>query len=303
MTLRTPASINNRLSLLDLNRGKERMAITQRELSTGKRLNSPADDPAGAALVVDFNASIGANEQFIKQIDGALSFLQGSEAALTSVVDHLTRVIELGAQALPGNSYGAGISAMAKEVDTLRSTFIALGNTNQQGRYLFSGTSTLTQPFSGPAAGPITYAGNSGLIPLDVAKATTVDSNIPGDSVFFGPGGQGSATDLFQQVTDLRDAMTAGNSAAVQTAHTNLKAILSRLTSVLADLGGRQAGITSMKDDFSGYNLVLQGIQNSIQDTDYPDAVTRYNADQVAQQVTLNSMSKVQKQTLLDFMG
>lgn len=303
MTLRTPASINNRLSLLDLNRGKERMAITQRELSTGKRLNSPADDPAGAALVVDFNASIGANEQFIKQIDGALSFLQGSEAALTSVVDHLTRVIELGAQALPGNTYGAGIASMAKEVDTLRSTFVALGNTNQQGRFLFSGTSTLTQPFSGPAAGPITYAGNAGLIPLDVAKATTVDTNIPGDSVFFGPGGQGSATDLFQQVTDLRDAMTAGNTAAVQTAHTNLKAILSRLTSVLADLGGRQAGITSMKDDFSGYNLVLQGIQNSIQDTDYPDAVTRYNADQVAQQVTLNSMSKVQKQTLLDFMG
>ena len=303
MTLRTPASINNRLSLLDLNRTKERMALTQRSLSTGKRLNSPTDDPAGAALVVDFDASIGANEQFIKQIDGGLSFLQGSESAMTAVVDHLTRVLELGAQALPGNTYGAGIANMAPEVNTLRSSIIALANSNQQGRYLFAGTMTQTQPFSGPSTGPITYAGNGGLISVGVAKATTVDTNIPGDALFFGPGGQGSATDLFQQVTDLRDAMVNNNPAAVQTAQNNLKGILARFTAALGDLGGRQAGITAMKDDFSGYNLVLQGIQNSIQDTDYPDALTSYNTDQVASQATLSSMARIQKQSLLDYMG
>lgn len=303
MTLRSPISINSRQSLLDLQRTKERLAVTQREISTGKRLNSPTDDPAGAALVVDFNASIEANAQYIKQIDGALSFLQGSESAVSSVIDSLQRALELGVQGLPGNGNGTAMANIAPELDSIRSNIISLSNTVEQGKYVFAGTRTLTQPFSGPSAGPITYAGNSGIITSDVSASSTVDLNLPGDALFFGPGGQGSATDLFKQVTDLRDAMQAGNTANVQTAYTNLRAILTRLVSAQTDLGGRQAGISALKESTSSYNLVLQGILNSVQDTDLPDAITRQSNDQITQQITLNSMAKVGKTNLFDFLG
>lgn len=303
MTVRSPISINNRQTLLDLSRTKEQLALTQRELSTGKRINTPTDDPTGAAAVVDFKHSIGANNQYMKQIDGALSFLQGAESALGSITNDLTRILEIGQQALSGTNAGIPRSNLAKEVDGLRSNFITLANTQEQGKYIFSGTTTLTVPFSGPAAGPIVYAGNAGLITLDVAASTSVDTNIPGDALFFGPGGQGSATDLFQQVTDLRDGMVSNNTAQIQAAYTNIQALMSRLTSVQTDLGGRQASILSLKEDLATYNLTLQGIQNTVEDTDYPDAITRFSGGQTAQQVTLSSLAKVGKTNLFDFIG
>lgn len=303
MTLRSPISINNRQTLLDLQRTKDRLAITQRELSSGKRINDPTSDPTGAALVVDFQNSIGANESFIKQIDGALSFLQGSETALGSVTNDLTRLLEIGQQAISGTNTGTPRANLAQEVDSIRSNFISVANTQEQGKYLFAGTATLTQPFSGPAAGPITYAGNLGIHTVGVSASTTVSTNIPGSTVFFGAGGPGSATDLFQQVTDLRDGLRTNNSALIQTAYTNLKAILPTITTAQTDLGGRESGILSLKEDLANFNLTLQGIQNTVSSTDYPDAVTRFSADQTGQQVTLSSLAKVGKANLFDFLG
>ncbi|MBI3131727.1 MAG: flagellar hook-associated protein FlgL [Acidobacteria bacterium] len=303
MTLRSPISINNRQTMLDLQRTKERLSVTQRELSSGKRINDPSDDPTGAALVVDFQTSIGANESFMKQIDGALSFLQGAESALGSITNDLTRLLEIGQQAISGTNAGTPRANLAQEVDSIRSNFVSIANTQEQGKYLFSGTATLTQPFSGPAAGPITYAGNLGIHTVDVSANTTVNTNIPGSTVFFGAGGQGSATDLFQQVTDLRDGLRTNNAALIQTAYNNLKAILPSLTTAQTDLGGREAGIISLKEDISNFNLTLQGIQNTVDSTDYPDAITRFSGDQTAQQVTLSSLAKVGKTNLFDFLG
>jgi flagellar hook-associated protein 3 FlgL len=303
MTLRSPVSINNRQTLLDLARTKERLAVTQRELSSGKRINDPSEDPTGAALVVDFKASIGANEGFMKQIDGALSFLRGAETVLDSVGNDLTRLLEIGQQAITGTNIGTPRANLAQEVDAIRSNFISAANTQEQGKYLFSGTATLTTPFAGPAAGPITYAGNNGSITVDVSANTSVTTNLPGSTVFFGAGGQGSATDLFQQVTDLRDGLRTNNAAQIQTAYDNLKAILPTLSTAQTDLGGREAGILSLKDDLSNFTLTLQGIQDGVEATDYPDAVTRYSNDQTGQQVTLSSLAKVGKTNLFDFLG
>lgn len=303
MTLRSPISINQRQSLLDLQRTKERLAVTQRQLSSGQRIGDPSEDPSGAALILDFDTSIGANQKYLGQIDSSLSFLNGTETTLGTVTNDITRLLELGQQALSSTTSGAPRANLASEVDALRTDLISNGNTQEQGKYLFAGTATLTTPFSGPPAGPITYAGNAGLITVDVSASATSTLNIPGDQLFFGPGGQGSSTDLFQQVTDLRDGLTTNNQAQIQTAYTNLKALLTRFTSAQTDIGGRQSGLTALKDDLSNFNLTLRGIQDSVASVDYPSAVTNFSNDQTAQQVTLSSLAKTGKNNLFDFIG
>ncbi len=302
MSLRSPVSINDRQTLLDLQRTKDRLAVTQRQLSTGKRVNDPTDDPTGAALILDFDTSIGSSQKYLGQIDTSLSFLQGSEAAVGTVTNDLTRLLELGQQALTTTNSGTPRANLASEVDALRTDLISTSNTQEQGKYLFSGTATLTAPFSGPAAGPITYAGNAGLITVDVSASATSTLNIPGGQLFFGAGGQGSATDLFQQVTDLRDGLLTNNQGQIQTAYTNLKSLLTTFTSAQTDLGGRQAGLQALKDDLSNFKLTLQGIQDSVAAVDYPSAITSFTTDQTAQQVTLSSLSKTGKTNLFDFL-
>lgn len=303
MSVRSPLSINHRQTLLDLQSTKNRLAVTQRQISTGKRINDPSEDPSGAALILDFDTSIGANQQYMRQIDSSLSFLNGAETALGTVTNHLQRLLELGTQGASPTNAGAPRANIAAEVDALRSDLLSLSNTQEQGKYLFAGTATLTKPFSGPAAGPITYAGNGNSITVDVSSSASVALNLPGDQLFFGSGGQGSATDLFQQVTDLRDGLLANNQAQIQTAYDNLKGMLDRFTTAQTDLGGRQAGLLALKDDLSGFTVTLQGIQDDIAAVDYPSAITQYSNDQTAQQVTLSSLSKVSKTNLFDFLG
>jgi len=298
-----PSSIQTRQMLLGLQRTQDRLAQNSLRISSGQRITSPGDDPAGAASILDFGNSIQANDQFQKQADTALSYLKSSEDVVGSVTNSLTRLQQLGQQGLSGTSGASGRAAMAAEVDSIRTNLIALSNTQVQGKYLFAGTQTQTQPFSGPSAGPITYAGDAGLINLNVAVGTSVATNIPGSTVFFGSGGQGSSTDLFKAVTDLRDGLNANSTAQIQTAYTNLQGILSSVTQIQTDLGGRQAGLTDLQSMLSGFNLTLQGLQNNVQDTNYPDTLTQVSSDTTVQSATLSTLAKTNQQSLFNYLG
>lgn len=316
MSFRTPSTSQQRQTLLDLERTKERLAVNTTRLASGKRITRPGDDPAAAALVLDFGNSIQINTQFIKQADSALSFLKSSEDVVSSVIDTATRLRELAQQAGSSTIGPAGRADVAQEVDSIRTNLLALANTQEQGKYLFAGTQTQTLPFAAPVPanvppyvpgnGPIVYSGDSGSISLDVTSNTSVTTNVPGSKVFYGNGGVGSSTDLFTVVTQLRDALVANNAtstADIQTAATNLKGIFDNLTQVQADLGGRQAGLLDLKDTLSGFNLTLHDLQNTQQDTDYAQTATSLTTDQTIQSATLSALAKVNKTNLFDYLG
>ena len=303
MSLRTPSTLTSEQSLLDLQRTKERISLLQDQISSGKRIVRLSSDPSGAALILDFQTSIDRNTQYMKQGDSAGSFLSTSETILTGLSSDLIRLGELGTQALVGSIGASGRAALAQEVDGIRSAMLTASNTQDQGKYIFAGTATLTQPFSGPAAGPITYAGNGGSINLEVSSSFTVATNLAGNAVFFGPGGQGSATDMFQAVTDLRDGLIANNTPQIQTAYTNLLAIHDRVLQNIADLGGRQSSIDAMKSDLGDINLNLERVLDSTQGLDYPTAITNFSNEQTIQQASLSTLAKVNRQNLFDFLA
>ncbi len=303
MSLRTPNTLTSRQTLLDLQRTKERMSLLQDQISTGRRIVQLSEDPSGAALILDFRTSIDRNTQFLKQGNAAGSFLSTAETVLTAMSNDLIRLGELGTQALLGNIGAAGRAALAQEVDGLRTSFITSANTQDQGKYIFAGTATQTLPFSGPSAGPIAYAGNGATIDLEVSSSFTVSTNLPGNALFFGPSGQGSATDLFQAVTDLRDGLLANNTAQIQTAFDNLTAIHARLLQNIGDLGGRQATLDHLRDTLGDVNLNLESVLESTEAVDYPAAITEYTNQETAQQAILSTLAKVNRQNLFDFLA
>lgn len=299
MSIRMPSSIQTRQMLLGLQRTQDRIAQNTLAISTGLSINNPGDNPAGAASVVELGSSIQSNTEFQSQANSANAFLQSATTVVGSVINSITQLEQLAQQGLSSTTGAAGNASISAEVDAIRTNLVAMANTQSQGKYLFSGTQTQTQPFSGPAAGPITYAGDTGSINLNVSVGTSVTTNIPGSTAFFGTGGQGSSTDLFQAVTDLRDGLSANNTAQIQTAYTNLQGILSSVTQVQTDLGARQTGLTNLQTMLSGYNLTLQELQNGIQDTNYPSAITQLTSDQTVQSATLSTLAKTNGQQSL----
>lgn len=299
MSIRTPSTTQTRQTLLDLERTQERLAKNQSRIASGNRLTSPADDPTAAAAILDFGNSIQSNTQFVKQADSALGYLTASESAVAASIDDVMRLKELSVN---------GSASSAPELDAIRSHLLILANTQSQGKFLFAGTNTQTQPFSNTV--PVTYNGTTGLgsqgdINFNVTSSSSVTSNVRGDVVFLGGknAAPGNPLDIFQAVTDLKTALSTNNSALLQTAQTNLNSILANLNQVQSDLGGRQAGLTDLKNTLSGFNLTLQGLQDAQQATDLPQAITEFTSDQTMQSATLSTLAKANRTSLFDFLG
>lgn len=303
MTLRTPNPFNTYQSMLDLQRVKERYAQLQEQLTTGKRIARLGDDPTGAALVIDFKSSVHRNEQFVRMIGTARNRLQASETALGSVDSSLVRLLELAEQGVNGTTGAAGRAMLSNEVDGIRSNLIAISNTAVEGKFLFAGTRTQTQPFSGPPAGPVLYAGDANSIQVDVSIGVPITVNLTGSQVFYGTGGQGSSTDVFQAVTDLRDGLVNNNVAQIQTAYANLKGIQDHFSEMATLIGGRQASLDQLESNLEEFTLSLKAIQGSYEDLDYPAAITEFVKLENVQQASLSTLGRMSRQSLFDYLS
>ncbi|MFZ1375842.1 MAG: hypothetical protein WAS25_04545 [Geothrix sp.] len=301
MSFRTASTTQQRQSLLDLQRTQERLAQNQTRLTTGSRITGPADDPTASAAILDFDNSIKVNTQFIKQADAALSYLTPAENNVAAVIEANMRLQELAI---------GGSTASIAELDAIRSNLLSMANAQSQGKYVFAGTATDTKPFvltnPNDPTSQITYQGNSGQIRLNLdgnaANPNQVVTNIPGDTVFFGAGGLGSSTDIFQAITDLKTAFNANDTAAVKVVSANLNLILSNLNKAQADLGGRQAGLENLKETYANFNATLENLQTAQAETDYPKVMTEVAADETMKSVTLSTMAKTNKSNLFDYL-
>jgi flagellar hook-associated protein 3 FlgL len=309
MTLRTVNPYTSYQVMLDLQRTKDQMANLTEQISSGSRLNRLSNDPTASALVLNFQDSIDQNKASVKLASSATGFLQATETTLSSVNDSIMRLLELGTQGA-GSNTAAQWQAIKQEVDGIKTNVLNLANTQEAGKYLFSGTQTTTQPFIGTAAGA-TYAGDNQDISLDLSSSITVATNLPGDTVFFGGAadplpphmGTNAATDLFQQISALSDALGLGNTANIQTATNNLKAIQGQILNSITAMGGRQSMLQQFTDNTTSYNLSLQTIQNSYQDVDYPAAITDYTKEQTSQQATLSMLGKSNSLNLFNYLA
>lgn len=134
--------------LWNANKNLQSMATKQTELSTGKKIHRPSDDPVGITQVLKFKTDIRETEQYGENIRDALGWLEVSESALTDIKDILQRIRELTVQAANGSNNADDTSKIKTEVSELTKEIVVLGNSTIAGRYIFSGLQTDTKLFN-----------------------------------------------------------------------------------------------------------------------------------------------------------
>ncbi len=306
MSMRVPNLMDNASSLLDLQRIKQQYSETVQQLSTGEADPNLGDDPSATAQVEGYQASINVNTEYIAQANTANSQLQASSTALTSVNSSITQLLQLGEEGLAAGTTTASQDGIASQVSAIRQDLISLGNTQVEGQYIFAGTDSTTVPFvDNETTTPpsTTYNGNSGVSSLTLSPSVSVATNIPGDTLFYGPDGQGSDTDVLAQTAAMAQALTSNNTAALQTAFNNLQTISSRINVSTADLGEREDGVTALQNGLTSYNQNLTAQQTSIQSVNYANAITQLDQENVAQQATLSTIAQTNQKNLFDYIA
>jgi flagellar hook-associated protein 3 FlgL len=146
-----------------MQRAQFELGRTGQQLSTGKRILSPADDPSGATQSAQFREIIQSIEQFQRNADLAQPRLQQEEWAIAGVTDQLQRVRELVIQGANDSQTDETRGFMAREIREIRDAIFDVSNTKDpNSEYVFAGTKSLSAPFNINGDGVVTYVGADG---------------------------------------------------------------------------------------------------------------------------------------------
>jgi flagellar hook-associated protein 3 FlgL len=157
---------------------------TQQQLSSGRRITSPSDDPIGAARAIELSSGKMRNDQYLANQTVARNSLSFAEGTLTSVVDEIQNVRSLLVSAGDGAYGDAERRSIAAELRVRREHLLALANTRDaDGRYVFAGFQEKSQPFVQTPAG-VLYNGDSGVRAIQVADSRQMPVSLNGSAIF-----------------------------------------------------------------------------------------------------------------------
>jgi len=212
-----------------------------RKAASGIDVASPSDDPVRYSAGVALSSRLAALEGRRKAVARGAGDLELTEAALADATDILVRARELAVATADGGASTQARLAAAKEVALLRQALGASANAHGTRGYLFAGTATGTAPFD--ASGD--FAGNDGLVQVEISEGVQLVTNIGGAAAF---GGDPAGRDLFADLESLETALLADDPGAVRAHFDLLDQGREQLTVSRAEAGRRIERLQSAGD-------------------------------------------------------
>lgn len=158
---------------------------SQEQAASGIRVNSGADDPVGAARLLQLDQQAAMLKQYSGNITTVKNTLGQSEAVLTSIGTVLQRARELAIGAGNGTFTDADRQANAQELTQIEEQLLNLMNTkDENGQYLFSGSKSSTPPYTRNSDGSYSYNGDQTTLSLQVGDTQWMATNETGFNIF-----------------------------------------------------------------------------------------------------------------------
>lgn len=252
-----------------LNLQQSKLLHTQQQVSSGRRMLTPADDPAAAALALDVSQADAANTQHGSNIDRAQTSLALSEGVLQSVTSLLQDARTTAVNAGNGSLSNSDRRMLASDLQGRLDELIVLANhTDATGNYLFSGYQGNTSPFLSTAAG-VQYLGDDGQRMVQVSTSGQVATNVSGADVFMRikngngtfviqPGAVNTGSGIASQGVAINPALLTGDNYQVTfnvVAGVTTYDVVNTTTAIVISAGNSYA---------SGQSITFDGIQFDI---------------------------------------
>jgi flagellar hook-associated protein 3 FlgL len=293
---------------------------TQNQMSTGRRILTPQDDPIGASEVLKYSQSKGVNQQFLDNQSVATTKLSLLDTTLSSVGSEVAAILERAEQAGNPSFDAANRGLIATELKARFNNLMSLANTQDgTGLYVFSGFQSTTKPFEINMASTspfslsgtyVSYHGDGGNETLQVTGSQTIETGTNGLDVFMQVNdNQGNPTgrsmfDTLKNLIDMLDPASGvpfSNGAHTQ-AVSDLRSTVNHIATARASVGARLNALESMtstgEDTALQYDLHL----SKLQDLDYAEAISRLSSTQLQLEAAQLSFKEISRLSLFSIL-
>lgn len=162
----------------NLERSRARALAIQQQVSTGKQVQQPSDDPSAFNHIVLDKSSLAAIEQRLRNISFGQTRLDLSDNILTSTSDSLSRIQELAVQFRSDTNGLSERVIGSSEVRQLYSAVLQNANTELNGQPIFTGTSTHGRTTGLAITTPVTLTNGTNdtlVVSVDGVTSGTID--------------------------------------------------------------------------------------------------------------------------------
>jgi flagellar hook-associated protein 3 FlgL len=283
---------------------------TQDQLSSGRRMLAPSDDPIAALNALEVQQAKGVNEQYLSNQSASFSTLIALEATLGTLGDELIN-IRVGATQAEGMKPGSQeLGMVAEDIRQRLNSMVDLANSKDaQGNYVFSGFQSGVKPFEyDTASGQYEYRGDQGQVSIQVASSISMVVAENGDDLFMrvsNDQGLPLGKSVFQTVQDtiaLLESGAAFNSTALGTNLAEIDAAINHLINARTSVGARLNTLESLQTNSGDMDFQYSVRLSELQDLDYTEAISRfarYQTQLEASQITFKQVTQLSLFNLL----
>jgi flagellar hook-associated protein 3 FlgL len=274
----------------------------QEQLSTGKKINRPSDDPVVAMKGMAYRTNLTEVEQLKRNFSEAYNWIENSDAALDKATQALQRIRELVVQASNDTYEETQRQAISQEIKQLTEHLVTIANTKVGDKYIFNGTNTLQPPVQ-MVNGSITTSSNAEEVKIELAKGIYIGVNVDPTKVFHydaSQKGKGLFSDLQSLANDLDDPAKTGKDINEYLGYIDQH--ITNLLGVRAELGARMNRIELMEDRIDSQKVIAEKMLSDNEDVDMEKVITDLKTQESVHRAALAVGARIIQPTLVDFL-
>lgn len=276
------------------------MGKLQNQLTTGKKVNRPSDDPVVAMRGMAYRMQVDKVMQFKRNLGEVHNWLDSSDDALDKVGQVLNRLQELTVDAANDTKTDGDRQKILKEIEQLREHVQDLANSKVGDKYIFSGTKTGAPLYSRTLAGytdgfpDSTHPGYDGFtkdVTIEVFDGVELEVNVNALKLF---------QDLDQMFENLEQEVSTSGDISLQ-----LDSIDSMQNAVLekrAALGARQNRAELMDHRLDAQEVISKKQMSENEDIDYEEVITELITQESVHRAALAVGARIIQPSLVDFL-
>ncbi|QQK81579.1 flagellar hook-associated protein FlgL [Salicibibacter cibi] len=294
--MRVTQSMVSSQTLTNIQKNNGKLANLQEQLSTGKKINRPSQDPVVATSSMRHRTELRGIEQYERNVSEAKTWMESADSSLDTVNQAMQQMREIIVQASNDTYDETQRQAMAEEVGQLISHIEDLANTQVNNKYIFNGTDTANPPVDlaeGIFPNPDTDAGE---VTLELMDGVEVPINVSADQVFH----EEMFTDLQTLESKLEDPDTSDETfdAFLETIDGHLDEVLR----VEAKLGARVNRVEMIEDRLGDQNEIATRIMSDNEDADVAEVIMDLVTQESLHQAALSAGARIIQPSLMDFL-
>lgn len=309
--MRISSNTSYELGIAALNRQQAAQLKNFEQMSTGRRVLTPSENPAAYVRALEISQADAGNTQYAVNRQNATGSLEMLEGTLGDVTKLVQNAQELAVYAGNGTLTDSGRGAIATELRGNLEELLGLANrTDANGQYFFSGFQGSTKPFADTGTG-VQYVGDSGQRMVQVSASRQLAVNESGREVFERiPASGGGYQSLFKTLSDLigvletpvvNDADKAALASGLSVAQGNLSSSLDNVLQVRSAVGTRMNEVDTLNDAGDDLNIQYKQQLSELRDVDYAKAISDLTQQQAYLEATQKAFLKVQGLSLFDY--